>query len=146
MNKVEFPDDSELTKIERFAFEQSSIESLKIPKHVTIIERNAFEHCKKLKKIEFADDSELLSIGMHAFSYSTIESIIIPPHVQIIERNAFYYCDDLSDFKFAPRTDHCFIDKGALYETKIDVSNFPQNLIDYQHAFDENIDISLDCF
>lgn len=56
-----------LDYVPSYAFWESSIEEIEIPRHITEIEGNSFSYCDDLKKVTFEDGSKLNSIGAFAF-------------------------------------------------------------------------------
>ncbi|KAK8866573.1 hypothetical protein M9Y10_009537 [Tritrichomonas musculus] len=90
LQKIEFPEDSQLLSIGEHAFEEVPIETIKIPPHVTEIGDYAFKFCSKLINVVFPNNSELRSIGREAFYLTSITSITIPQHVTEIGDSAFY--------------------------------------------------------
>lgn len=59
LSKIELSNDSELQKIEKYSFLNSTIESMTIPSKVTHICEGAFSSCSQLRKIEISSNSEL---------------------------------------------------------------------------------------
>ncbi|KAK8835695.1 hypothetical protein M9Y10_042292 [Tritrichomonas musculus] len=92
MNKpktINFSEDSLIQVIDRFAFFDLKIQSLKIPSSVTHIGEGAFYNCD-IKSVEFMENSKLVSIGKDAFCMATIESLTIPSSVVSFEER---WCD-----------------------------------------------------
>lgn len=89
---VDFAENSILKIIEKNAFENTSIEHIKIPQFVMEIKRRTFLNCSKLKQLEFHKNSELNKINFFAFKSCMDISIVIPPHVTEISNSAFQYC------------------------------------------------------
>lgn len=85
---MQFSDESELQSIEKYAFSNTSIEKIKIPKKVVRISKDAFFLCLKLKHVEFTKDSSLRIIEEEAFFKSSLEEISIPLHVTKIGKKA----------------------------------------------------------
>ncbi|KAK8845235.1 hypothetical protein M9Y10_021420 [Tritrichomonas musculus] len=115
---MQFQKDSELAKINIFAFCNSSLESIIIPKSVSKISNGAFFSCKNLQKVSIEEGSKLQSlasnlffsceklkevyipensslrvIGKNAFNLSSIESLFIPKSVEIIEDGIFKFSE-----------------------------------------------------
>lgn len=73
-----------------------NIETIEIPKNVTIIEGYVFNGCTNLKNIKLPE--KLTSIGGNAFGYcSSLESITIPKNVTNIAIGAFGGCIKLEN-------------------------------------------------
>ena len=73
-----------------------NIETIEIPKNVTIISEYVFSDCINLKNIKLSE--KLTTIKAHAFGYcSNLESITIPESVTNIEISAFLSCKKLNN-------------------------------------------------
>lgn len=86
LESVEFAEDSELEKIENYAFYKTPIKKITIPKHVKVIEEHAFNRCDYLESVEFHEDSELVEIGSFAFSLDSLEHFYIPSKLEVLKR------------------------------------------------------------
>ena len=75
---IKFAEDSEVQTIGESSFQNSVIESITFPPHLTKICKNAFSSCKLLKYVTFPSNSELTSIGDFAFILTGIECFTIP--------------------------------------------------------------------
>ena len=75
------------------AFATCSIESVRIPSTLKVIEASTFSCCKNLKSIEFSEGLE--RIGIASFAGSCIESVILPASTKIIGAQAFAACTQL---------------------------------------------------
>ncbi|KAK8847259.1 hypothetical protein M9Y10_019845 [Tritrichomonas musculus] len=89
LTKVEIQSNSNLQRIEKYAFNKSNIKEIFIPSTVSIICYGAFYYCFNLTKVEFETNSNLQTIESNAFSLSNINSIIIPSKVSKIHSDAF---------------------------------------------------------
>lgn len=67
IESIEFPENSQLTKIDMLAFNNSSINEIVIQSNVTTIGDDAFNY-SQLKSIEFEPNSKLEFIGKSAFA------------------------------------------------------------------------------
>ena len=65
LQNVIFEEESQLTTISKYSFENTQIQNIKIPQH---IREWAFIDCNQLKTIEFSSNSELQTIDQYAFS------------------------------------------------------------------------------
>ena len=84
LREVEFPHDSKLTRICKYAFSYSSIRKISIPSNVKHIDQGSF--CgTKLENIEFKNDSKLYSFTKEVFLFCPITSLLIPKSVKMIE-------------------------------------------------------------
>ena len=65
----EIPIESELEKIDKYAFQDSSITCLTIPPHLTYIAETAF-YCSNIQIIEFVESSNMCYFDLSIFSSS----------------------------------------------------------------------------
>ena len=63
-------------------FSKSTIEKIKIPSTLKIIEEGTFSECENLKEIEFSEGLE--KIGLLAFKKIAIENVIFPASLRTI--------------------------------------------------------------
>lgn len=82
IKRISFKDDSKLEVIGNNAFACSMLQSISIPRHVKIIDKEAFCDCLSLKIIEIQEDSELESFGMYIFEEPINVIIMIPVDFQ----------------------------------------------------------------
>ncbi|KAK8897379.1 hypothetical protein M9Y10_015325 [Tritrichomonas musculus] len=78
---VEFPPNSELFLIDKYAFSYSRINEFKVPPTVTHIGENALSFCLKLERVEIQSNSQLQSIEKDMFTSSSIGAFSIPASV-----------------------------------------------------------------
>ena len=93
LNNIELP--YSLLKIEKSAFENTSISQICIPKYVSEIGDCAFYNNANLKIVEFTQNSQLSSIGSSAFSNCTnLSSVDLGENSQLtsIGKRAFKNC------------------------------------------------------
>ena len=128
IKSVQFPFDSEIRIIENKAFQDSGIDSISIPSHVTQIGESAFNHCKNLKKVEIPHNSDLQIIGKNSFSETYIESFTIQPHITIISECAFTFCCELKTIEILPNSELKIIDKNAFSVSSIESFAIPHHL------------------
>ena len=79
--------------IGKYAFYQSSLESINLPIGLERIEEYAFFDCKSLKSVVLPNT--IKSIGKSAFSQSSLESIELPIGLERIEEHTFSFCKSL---------------------------------------------------
>jgi len=115
LSRVDFSEESELTKIGDRAFQGelrgeeledgmfiqyycSSLTSITIPQSVISIGNNAFDGCCNLIEVIIPRNSRLENIGEGAFANcEKLSSIIIPESVKSIGNYAFHACESLTD-------------------------------------------------
>lgn len=86
---------SELISIGKYAFCESTIETITIPSNVTTIDEGAFSNCINLKTVKFAPNSKLKHIREFSFNNVSIREILIPSKTTIIDKNSFSNCAQL---------------------------------------------------
>ena len=118
---IEFEKDSKLRVIDEFAFFNSNIEHISIPKNVEQIERSAFAQCQHLRSIYIPYDSKLQIIEKKAFFYSKITSLSLPSHISFINKYAFEGCKKLRIIEINDYSKEMDIDFNVEY--------YPQNMI-----------------
>lgn len=77
LRTVHFTENSQLTIIDINAFDDSSLQSIIIPKSVTQIKANAFSNCK-FQNIVFPEDSQLREIDSKSFKHASFRNATIP--------------------------------------------------------------------
>ena len=73
LRRIEFPTNSNLQTIEKYAFSSSGIEEITIPSTVSKICNGAFSSCEKLRKIEFQPNFTLQTIEVVLFNYQQLK-------------------------------------------------------------------------
>lgn len=86
-----------LKSLGSYAFSESGITHITIPKSVTAINSSCFYSCKNLTDVTIEADSALTTINSYAFEYAKIKSIVIPKGVTLIDDYSFAYCSNLTD-------------------------------------------------
>ena len=94
IKKVMMPED--IIGIGSWAFAESSIEEIYIPKSVKEIGYQAFFYCKKLKKAII--DGEITATPRSLFSQcSALTEVKLPQTLQVLDYEAFYKCTSLEN-------------------------------------------------
>ena len=98
IEKILFPDDSQLSEIEENAFAGcESLTSFVVPAGVTVLSSGAFSRCLKMETIEFAEGSNLTVVRSDAFrNCASLERIVLPDGVETVGANAFYGCSSMA--------------------------------------------------
>ena len=91
---------STTTEIGQTAFSWTYIESILIPKNVTIIGDHSFRNTS-LTSITFENDSQLKSIGVATFYGSNLNNVVLPDNVTNIGEAAFDHCSNLANITFS---------------------------------------------
>jgi hypothetical protein len=85
-----------ILQISEYAFAESGIKNIAIPKSVETIGNHAFYNNQNLDTITFAYESNLKTIGGYAFySCTSLGNISLPDGIETIENNAFEDCTNL---------------------------------------------------
>ncbi|MCH5212155.1 MAG: leucine-rich repeat domain-containing protein [Oscillospiraceae bacterium] len=96
LSEITIPDS--VTTIGAYMFEEcGDLTDVTLGKDITILPRNLFFKCRKLKNIMIPDG--ITTLGDYVFSYTGIENITIPDSVTSIGKCAFRYCSDLTDIR-----------------------------------------------
>jgi hypothetical protein len=102
LQRIDFEKGLRLRRIEKSAFQSSSITSIVIPSSVEIICGFAFAHTPSLTDISFESGSQLKRIEESAFWSSSLRQICIPSKVEFIGPKCFAESKSLSKLTFAP--------------------------------------------
>jgi hypothetical protein len=88
LSSISFESNSQLIRIESFAFSGSSLESIVIPSTVQILGSSCFSSCKSFSSISFESSSRLIRIESQAF-YDLDIVVVIPSTITFIACDAF---------------------------------------------------------
>lgn len=80
-------------------------EKFYFPKHIHLIEKDAFYFCKNLQIMDGFENSDLQKIGESAFTNTKISSLVIPSHVSKIGQLAFSNCISLNIVEFSENSE-----------------------------------------
>ena len=103
LQNFEISDESNLQEIGGFAFSNSSINCIKIPSKVRVINGYAF-CCSSLQRIEISNESSLPMIGKQSFYGSSLRCFSIPPNVTQIHYDAFRFCRNLQIIEISEKS------------------------------------------
>ena len=111
------PTDGSVKKIAENAFKgMTGLTSINIPSSVTVIAKNAFADCEKLKTVTFEANSLLTLIDEEAFTgCSALTEISIPAAVKTVAKKAFASCTNLKTVIFDEGSLLNLIDVQAFY-------------------------------
>jgi uncharacterized protein YuzB (UPF0349 family) len=118
-SSITFESNSQLIRIESFAFSSSSLQTIVIPSSVEILGSKCFSECKSLSSITFESNSRLTRIESEAFSGSSLQSILIPSSVEVIESKCFSWCKSLSSITFESNTRLARIESEAFSNSSL---------------------------
>ena len=74
-------------------FQDSALQSVRLPSTLRRIERNAFFKCAGLRGVVLPEGLE--TIGSNCFSFSGLERLVLPPGVREVGPGACYECERL---------------------------------------------------
>lgn len=132
---VEFPKDSKLKLIGKYAFSMSSVENFTIPSSAVCFDKFSFSHCQNLKRISFCEEIKMTSLSQFCFSLSMIESICIPASITIIESQCFSQCRNLRTIEFAKNSNLKIIEKYAFNHSSIDNISIPSSVVELRDGW-----------
>jgi hypothetical protein len=103
-------------RFDEWAFCDSGIRSMTIPRSVETIGKFCFHACLSLITVTFEQGGRLALIDDHAFSHTDLREIVIPETVQYIGKLAFHSCKLLAMVDFEPKSVLARIAEGAFLE------------------------------
>lgn len=101
LNELKFDNDSQLTSIGNYAFQESGINEIKIPSSVKYIGESCFYLCSNLQKVEFENNSKLTVFNNSLFDSSNIEYLSFPSSLKEI-RDEFFSTTPLLNHIYLP--------------------------------------------
>lgn len=131
---VSFSRDSEIQEFGCYAFSNSSLEYISIPKQVSIIENGCFSECKKLKKVDITEDSNLVYLGKKVFDNSSIESFYFPKKLKEIDQSIFLNTSKLSNILVSPENEYF-----SNYKNEMIISKKDNHIVFVQRNIEELI-------
>lgn len=131
IKSIKFSDDSALKRIGKYAFSNSTIESILVPMHVEKIEESSFTYCNCLEKVEFQDKSEIKIIEKYAFSNTSMKSLSIPSSVVEIQEGSFSRTSRLRNVKIMENE----VNNYKYYEDSFILTKSSQNQDDFDILF-----------
>jgi hypothetical protein len=96
LSSISFEADSQLKRIESYAFANSGLTSIVVPRSVEVLEAKCFALCHSLSSVLFESDSQLSRIESESFCDSLVTSITIPRNVTFVHGSAFIGVNELS--------------------------------------------------
>lgn len=99
ITSIDFSECSYLTIIGNFAFESSSIQSIKFPSSITNIGNYAFGSCY-ITLIDLSVCHNLTTLDNPSFANSYIHSVIFPSSIDVMTNACFSYCSQLKNITF----------------------------------------------
>jgi hypothetical protein len=127
LREVIFESDSNLKRIDNYAFSSCGLQSVRIPSKVEFIGEYCFHECKSLSEVIFESDSNLKRIDKFAFHSSGLKSVRIPSKVEFIGECSFYECKSLSEVIFEGSSSLREIQQGAFRGSAVRWLEIPEN-------------------
>ena len=143
LETVVLDDSIPLETISEEAFNESGLQSIFIPKTVTLIETKAFNACKSLSDVTFsADGTDELEFENGTYSSSkyygvfsgcsSLTSITLPYRLETVSQYAFSECTTLKEINFAQNEDGAYgvktISAGAFRKTALETFVVPDSV------------------
>jgi len=122
-----------LEYIASYAFTDSAITSIAIPKSVTFLGEGVFCNCKSLQEVEFPEDTQLTKIAMKLFYNCDLQIINLPEKITEIGIESFARNGNIQTVKIPGVTK---IQKGAFNASVVMAFEFPINLTNSESAFE----------
>ena len=95
LKRIELPDS--IQSIQESAFENSSIEEIKVPRSLSFIGSRAFINCKKLREFLVPEKGELRLIEANAFANCrSLQKVELPESLKEIDARVFSNCVELT--------------------------------------------------
>ena len=127
VESVDIPEDSELAKVEQYAFAQNdSLATITLPSSLEDIGTFVF-YGSALKTLNYADGFGMTKIPEYAFADTDLISVTIPDSVNYIDNSAFRDCLNLQTVNFGSAQD-LQLHANAFYNTGLSAVNIPTNL------------------
>lgn len=103
LNELKFDNDSQLTSIESYAFQNINIHEIKIPSSVKYIGECCFYLCSNLNRVEFENNSQLTVFNNSLFDSSNIEYLSFPSSLKEIRDECFSATPMLNHIYLPPK-------------------------------------------
>ena len=129
----EYPDRTLVIKAETFSG-CTSLESIYIPQHVTVISEYAFKNCSSMTAVTFQEEaiesggkvigytSKIVSIGSYAFmGCSKLSTILIPDCLQTIGTDIFRDTPSLGTIETRGTNQHFRVSDGVLFDLGLSI-------------------------
>lgn len=144
IKSISFPEDSELTTIERNVFVHSSIQSISIPTSLIDLQKG-WSSISNINKIKVSSKNERYSIyedkyiigkssleqenyDILVFSIRNIEAAIIPDFIEIIGPYSFENCEKLQTIEFSNNSKIRVIDESSFEFSKLKKISIPSSV------------------
>jgi hypothetical protein len=126
LQQIFFEEGTQLQRIGKNAFHNTSLTSIQIPSTVTCIDDQCFYECHHLCEVAFefpshlqVIDSALQNQPYGVFAETSIRSIRIPAKVECIKSLAFAHCGSLCEVTLEPRAELKMMEANACFERSL---------------------------
>lgn len=151
INSIQFSENSKLRKIEKNAFNLSSIEIIKIPATVVELKKGWTNGARNLKKIEVDSKNPLFQLyenkiiigkssiekdnfDVLVFAEPDITELTIPDFIEIIGSHSFKNYEFIEKVDFTPNSKLRVIEEHAFSGSSIKKISLPASLIEIQES------------
>jgi hypothetical protein len=124
--EVTFEFGSKLQRIEKEAFRETHLKTIRIPASVELIGESCFDACHSLYDVVFEFGSKLQRIEESAFQGSGLKMIRIPSSVEFIGDRCFAQCNSLCEIRFECESSLKEMGKYVFYETNLKGIEIPK--------------------
>jgi hypothetical protein len=126
---ISFESESKLSRIEREAFQGSSLKSIHLPASVLHLDAYCLAYCESLTSISFASNSKLRRIEHSAFQGTSLRSIQFPASLEEIGKGCFFSCGALKSAAFASKSNLSLIQQSAFAESGLTSIHLPASVL-----------------
>lgn len=132
-DKLKFQKNSQLEKIEKFAFFKISIESIEIPSQVKELGEGLFRVASKLNKVRVSPENQIFcsledNYDCLIYGVNNIKSVIVPSSIEHICNYAFDGCEKLKKIEIQNDSKLKTINKESFSFTSIDKIRIPSQV------------------
>jgi hypothetical protein len=127
-HEVIFEANSQLKRIERGAFYDSGLRSIRIPANVEVVGPSCFMKCQDLREVIFEKNSQLKRVERRAFFMTNLKSMRIPANVEVIGQRCFHLCNCLKEIIFERNSQLKTIVRLAFANSGLESICIPENV------------------
>ncbi len=135
IKNIYFENDSNIETIDRRAFYNSKLVSIKLPLSLKYVNQNAFSYSYNLEEVEFNLNSNI-SLGASAFfECKALKKVVLPLQGNVIGTFAFFNCISLHELKLPKNAD---IKNEILYNVSAKIYYYSSNILDQNWLLNSN--------
>lgn len=118
LSMANFEEECNVTTVGEYAFANTAITNLYIPKNMTTVSDYAFADCINLNSVSFAENGENINFGSYVFlNCLGLTEVYLPASVESFAQAAFEGCSNLSNI-FVDKNSTHYMDKDGVLFTK----------------------------